>query len=91
MTTLHLPLKRVYFELIRDGLKPFEYRLRTPYWEKRLVGRHYTDILLTLGYPPAAASERRLERAYKGYRIETIQHPHFGPDPVEVFAIDVTS
>lgn len=91
MATLHLPLKRVYFELIRDGLKPFEYRLRTPYWEKRLVGRHYTDIVLTLGYPAASDESRRLERRYKGYKLETITHPHFGPNPVEVFAIEVTS
>jgi hypothetical protein len=27
---------------------------------------------------------------WKGYRLTTINHPHFGADPVEVFAIDVS-
>lgn len=34
--TLHLPLKREYFEAIRDGSKPEEFRLCTEHWRKRL-------------------------------------------------------
>jgi len=26
---------------------------------------------------------------WKGCRLTTITHPHLGPDPIEVFAIDV--
>jgi len=87
---LHLSLKREYFEAIRNGQKPEEFRLRTDYWRKRLEGRSYRSIVLTLGYPPAGALERRLTRPWRGYRVTTICHPHFGPDPVEVFAIAVS-
>jgi ASC-1-like (ASCH) protein len=36
MKTLHLSLKREYFEAIRAGTKTEEYRLCTPYWQRRL-------------------------------------------------------
>lgn len=84
---LHLPLKAVYFREIRDGVKPFEYRLATPFWTKRLAGREYDRIELTLGYPPRADESRRMTRSWRGVQRQTITHPHFGPDPVEVFAI----
>lgn len=89
MSTLVLPLKREYFEQIRDGTKTEEYRLVTPYWSKRLQGRQYDSIVLTLGYPAAADAARRLRRPWRGFTIKTIQHPHFGPEPVRVFAIEV--
>lgn len=38
---LVLPLKREYFEHIRDGLKLEEFWLCNPYWAKRLEGREY--------------------------------------------------
>lgn len=86
---LHLALKAEYFDAIRDGSKPEEFRLRTPYWRKRLEGRAYDGIVLTKGYPAADDAERHLERPWNGYRLDTITHPHFGPEPVEIFAIDV--
>lgn len=86
---LHLPLKGVYFREIRDGVKPYEYRLVTPYWTKRLVGRDYSRIELTLGYPPRDDHTRRLIRRWAGFERQTITHPHFGTNPVEVFAIRV--
>lgn len=89
MSILYLPLKAVYFDQIQAGTKPVEYRLRTPYWRRRLEGRTYNGIELTRGYPPAADTQHRMRRPWRGYAIETIQHEHFGPDPVEVFAIDV--
>ena len=45
MKTLHLPLKRCYFEQIRDGSKPEEYRLCTPFWHRRLEGRTFAQSL----------------------------------------------
>jgi hypothetical protein len=84
---LRLPLKRIYFEAIIDGIKPFEYRLTTDYWTKRIVGQHYDEIEFTLGYPPAGDLNRRFTRPWRGYLRETITHPHFGREPVEVFAI----
>lgn len=89
MTVLHLPLKAEYFNAIAAGTKPEEYRLCTPYWRKRLEGRVYDSIALTLGYPPAGDAARRLVRPWRGYTVKTITHPHFGAEPVEVFAIRV--
>ncbi|MFM0503893.1 ASCH domain-containing protein [Paraburkholderia caffeinilytica] len=89
MTDLILPLKREYFEAIKRGEKVEEYRLCTPYWAKRLRGRRYGQIVLTLGYPKHDDHERRIIKPWRGYVERTIQHPHFGPEPVRVFAIYV--
>lgn len=89
MADLILPLKREYFEAIRDGSKPEEFRLRTDHWRKRLEGRDYDRIVLTLGYPARDDHARRLVRPWRGYTIKTITHPHFGPEPVQVYAIPV--
>lgn len=87
---LTLPLKAEYFDATRDWRKFEEYRLITPHWRKRLVGRTYDLIVLTKGYPRADDAARRLTRTWNGYRIREITHPHFGPEPVQVFAIDVS-
>ncbi|MGB3070936.1 MAG: ASCH domain-containing protein [Ottowia sp.] len=90
MADLVLPLKREYFEQIRDGEKWFEYRLRNEYWRQRLEGhRPYDRVILTLGYPKADNESRRIVRPWRGFTNKTITHPHFGPDPVQVYAIDV--
>jgi hypothetical protein len=86
---LIMALKGVYFDDIKAHVKPYEYRLRNEYWTRRLVGRSYDRIILTRGYPRSDDHERRLILPWKGYIEMTLQHPHFGPDPVEVFAIDV--
>ena len=88
--TLTLPLKREYFEQIRDGHKLEEYRLCTPHWRKRLEGQQYDRIVLTLGYPEKSDAARRIERPWRGFTNKTITHPHFGAEPVQVFAIDVS-
>lgn len=89
MSTLHLPIKGEYFDQIKAGTKPEEFRLANDYWRKRLVGRTYDRIELTRGYPKRGDTERRLVLPYRGYRLTTITHPHFGDEPVEVFAINV--
>lgn len=88
-TTLHLALKKEYFDAVRDGSKTHEYRLISPHWVKRLVCRKYDSIVLTLGYPARGDHSRRLVRPWRGYTTQTITHPHFGPRPVHVFAIEV--
>jgi hypothetical protein len=90
MSALTLPLKAEYFDAIRDGSKPEEFRLVTPFWRKRIEGRIYDQVVLTKGYPSASDETRRLTVPWQGYRRITLTHPHFGPDPVEVFAIDVS-
>lgn len=87
--TLTIPVNGIYFDQIKAGTKPEEYRLVTDFWSKRLVGRTYQHVALTRGYPKADDAERRLTLPWRGYTVKTITHPHFGPDPVEVFAIDV--
>lgn len=89
MRTLTIPLKGEYFDQIKAGTKPEEYRLVTDYWRKRLEGQHFDKIVLTRGYPAADDSARRLEKPWRGYIERTITHPHFGPEPVRVFAIRV--
>jgi hypothetical protein len=83
-------LKAEYFYQINAGTKPEEFRLRTAYWRKRLEGRTYESVVLTKGYPARDNTDRRLELPWRGYRETVITHPHFGVDPVEVFAIDVS-
>lgn len=84
---LTLPLKAVYFYEIKSGTKTEEYRLITPYWQKRLEGRTYDKIVLTLGYPKADDTSKRIERPWKGFKRIKILHPHFGPKEVDVYAI----
>jgi len=98
MRKLILPLKAEYFDAIRDGTKKEEYRLANDYWSKRLIvggrrgilHRSFDGIVLTKGYPKRDDAERRLELPWLGFTRKKITHPHFGPDPVEVFAIDVS-
>lgn len=89
MRTLTLSLKGEYFTAIKAGTKLEEFREVTPYWRKRLEGREYDQIVLTLGYPKRDDSDRRLVLPWQGYRMTTITHPHFGTAPVDVFAINV--
>lgn len=89
---LTIPVKGEYFDQIARGEKPREYRLVTRYWMTRLNGRDYAAVVLTRGYPKAGGIEgvTRLTRAWNGYDIQRITHPHFGDVPVTVFAIDVS-
>ena len=89
MADLVLPLKAEYFNAIKAGTKPEEFRLRTPFWRKRLEGKTFDRVVLTLGYASRNDTERRLVLPWRGLRVTTITHPHFGPEPVEVYAINV--
>jgi hypothetical protein len=97
MAILQLALKGEYFDAIRDGTKTEEYRLANAYWKKRLIvgGERgilhlsFDGIVLTKGYPRRDDLSRRLELPWRGFTRKTITHPHFGPDPVEVFSIRV--
>jgi len=89
MAKLHLNLKGQYFEQISSGEKMHEYRLQTPYWSRRLVGRSFDGIVLKKGYPKASVKDRTIERPWLGFECKEISHPFFGPLPVQVFAIRV--
>lgn len=90
MKTLTLPIKGKYFRQIVAGEKLEEYRLATPYWARRLEGRSYDRIEITLGYPKRDDKARRAVRIWNDYTVKQITHEHFGPDPVTVYAIDVS-
>ena len=51
---LHLNLYREYFDQILNKEKVIEYRDITPYWSKRLEGRHYDLIQFRNGYAKVA-------------------------------------
>jgi hypothetical protein len=89
--TLTLPLKAEYFNAIKSGEKVEEFRLCTPYWQRRLYSPFgsYDQIVLTLGYPRRDDESKRLVRPWLGFTIKTIKHPHFGTEPVQVYAIRV--
>lgn len=87
MSTLQLNLRGEYFDAIKAGDKREEYRLATPYWARRLHRKDFETITLLRGYPPRGDTQRTLVLPWRGYRLRTIRHPYFGPDPVRVFAI----
>jgi hypothetical protein len=86
---LQLAVKGEYFDAMLSGEKVYEYRLRNEYWRKRLEGRFYRNLIITKGYPKRDDKSRRIEVRYRGYVLKTITHPHFGNEPVEVYAIIV--
>jgi hypothetical protein len=88
---LVLHLEKEYFEQIARGKKTEAYRLRTPYWEKRLVGQSYKSVRLLCGYPKRGNKPREIVRKFKGWRPVIVSHPHFGSRPVRVFAIEVSA
>jgi hypothetical protein len=45
--------------------------------------------VLKKGYPKRDDSARTLIRPWAGFSLKTITHPHFGAEPVQVFAITV--
>ncbi len=93
MADLHLALKGEYFDAIKAGTKIEEYRLCNRHWINRLEkpAGHYDRIVLTRGYPHRDDADRRLVLPWRGYTIKSITHPHFGPDPVTVYAIRVAA
>ena len=87
---LTLALNGVYFDQVKRGEKLEEFRLHNAYWQRRLVGRDYDYVVLTKGYPARDDQERRLTVPWRGFSERVITHPHFGAEPVRVFAIRLT-
>lgn len=90
MSNLQLAVCGEYFDAMKRGDKTEEYRLVTPFWSTRIIDRDYDRLIITKGYPRKDDDDRRIDVPYAGYEIKTITHPHFGTDPVQVFAIKVT-
>lgn len=89
MANLQLAVNGEYFDQMKRGEKTEEYRLVTSFWSKRILARNYDRLIITRGYPKRDDASKRIDVPYGGYEVKVITHPHFGPDPVEVFAIKV--
>ena len=87
---LTLRLKGKWWHQIKSGEKTVELRLATDYWRKRLIGREYDEIHIWHGYPESTATEKLIVRKWTCVAKETVKHEEFGPEPVEVFVIDVS-
>jgi len=91
MSDLYLHVKTEYFKAIKRGDKTEEYREHKKYWIERLVEmpsgkkREFDHVVIHNAYKPG--DENRLTFPWRGWTLKTITHPHFGPDPVTVFAI----
>lgn len=83
MKTLFMILKGEYLNAIEKGEKKEEYRRINDFWKKKIIGRHYDKIIFQKGY----RKDKRIEVEYLGFTIKTIQHKHFGENPVQVFAL----
>ncbi|HHV3843797.1 TPA: ASCH domain-containing protein [Klebsiella pneumoniae] len=89
MATLQLAVKGEYFDAMKRGEKTEEYRLVNAYWGNRIFNRWYDTLIITRGYPRKDDDSRRIVVPYDGFEVKTITHPHFGAEPVKVFAIRV--
>lgn len=85
MKTLHLVLKKKYYQQIDEGTKKQEYREKKAYWEKRLVGRNYDTITFQMGY---AKDAPRMVFKYLGFTLTQRLFEITGQN-VECFAIDI--
>ena len=86
---LYLPVKAVYYNQIVAGKKQEEFRITSDFWRKRLEGKDFKFVEITLGYPSKRDQNRRIRFNWNGYKEKTIRHQHFGNDPVTVFAINL--
>lgn len=54
--TLHLTIKKKWFDMILSGVKTEEYRDIKPYYNLRLIGREYDTVVFRNGYACDAPS-----------------------------------
>ncbi len=87
LNTFVVNVEKGYFEEIRDRVKPYEFRLDNPYWQKRLQDKEFDVLEVRCGYPKNDNKERIVRRKWMGFVKMTITHKHFGKEPVDVFAI----
>lgn len=81
---LYMTIKLIYFNQIKSGHKKLEFRRKTQYWKQKLEHRKYSLVCFRAGY---SLNSPTLYIEYLGYRSKTIQHPFFGTEPVQVYAI----
>lgn len=79
---LTLSVKKENFDLIKSGKKTVEYREVKPYWTKRLEGKDYNNIIITLGYPKKDDLSKRIKFKYNGYGHVSIRHKQFDGEKI---------
>lgn len=79
---LTLSVKKENFDLIKSGKKTVEYREVKPYWTKRLEGKDYNNIIITLGYPKKDDLSKRIKFKYNGYGHVSIFHKQFDGEKI---------
>ena len=89
--TLLLPLKRKWWDQIKSGTKVEEFRLANAYWTKRLEGRTYDEVILTLGYPTRDDLSRRIVLPWRGVTRKRVVSDEWQGSEREVFAIRLTA
>ncbi len=75
--TLHLTLKKKWFDMIFSGEKKEEYRDIKPYYNLRLLGKEYDSVIFRNGYARDAPS---LTIELKSIRFGT-GNPEWGAVP----------
>lgn len=86
---LRIALKAIYFEQIKSGEKTEEYRVYNDFWRKRIEGKVFDTITLTLGYPKSGDKKRELKFTWNGYEVRNmLYHPETGKEE-KVFAISL--
>lgn len=75
--TLHLTLKKKWFDMIFSGEKKEEYRDIKPYYNLRLIGKEYDSVIFRNGYARDAPS---LTIELKSIRFGT-GNPEWGAVP----------
>lgn len=71
MATLHLTLKKKWFNLIKSGQKTEEYREIKPYWDRRLMAdKQYDTVTFKNGYAKDAPTFTiELKEILSGYGV----------------------
>ena len=77
MNTLHLTIKKKWFDMILSGVKTEEYREIKPYYNNRLIGREYHSVIFRNGY---TSNTPQLTIELKAIRFST-GNPEWGAVP----------
>lgn len=80
MRILHLTLFKKYFDKILIGEKTVEYRVRKPYWEKRLLCRAFDEVRFVNGYG-----------AHRPFMVVVVKSVSINGEIIEIRLGDITS
>lgn len=90
MKTLHLVLKRKWWDMIQSGIKTEEYREIKPYWEKRLIKFENAHLLRGLFFVTFQLGYQK-NAPRMTFELESISigkgNPLWGAPDKEVFII----